>query len=70
MPWGPFRRLSLWYEVEEAKHNCHKAKQEKSIHTQKDYPTDIVLHGRTKEREAAIGIMAQIDKMECSVLGP
>ena len=67
MPWRPFCRLSLRYEVEEAKHNCHKAKQEKSIHTQKDYPTDVVLQGRKKEREGAIGIMAQINKMECYV---
>ena len=44
MSWRPFLRLSLWYEVEEAKNNCHKAKQEKDIHTQKDHPTNIILH--------------------------
>ena len=46
MSWRPFLRLSLWYEVEEAKNNCHEAKQKNDIHPQKDNPTNIILHRR------------------------
>ena len=55
VPWGPLLRLSLWYEVKEAKNNCHKAKQEKGIHTQEDYPTNVILQGERKGRGCGRG---------------
>lgn len=54
MSWRPFLRLSLWYEVEEAKNNCHKAKQEKGIHPQKDHPTNIILQRRESGGERGV----------------
>lgn len=63
MPWGAFRWLPLWYEVEEAENYCHKAQQDKSVHTQEDYPTNIVLQGKEKERGRSVGILAYISKI-------